>query len=369
MSSELAEAIQIIALTGRAAVGAGTVMYKTGELGVKTIKAILLAIEKRRLETLSGEVSFDKLNRFEGGHISIARFRDLNIDDLRPLLDQYGVAYAVMPSTDVNGIHYTQISFGYRNSDRINAIIQSLEGRGEVVTANTQPPYIESGEVSLDVLLNQDGQCKIYRFSEAGREQIMAALESYKVKYTVMPDLNVHDGMFEIAIPPKQQELLINMLKKIGAQAAPITMEEYTQNADNALVSNAAAEYDRLHILPSDFVTTAENDTAIEISAPRAAVLDLEENEKAIAPTNLYAIPIPQTEIMADAKDPDKVKLTIKKDQDYKIVWPNGVGETKKGSQLIEDIQIATKAQKEMEKTEKSLKENIEAVTKGKLSL
>lgn len=369
--SEIAEAAQIVMIMGQALAGTGKFAYKTGELGVMIIKAIMNRVEKERLAQLSGEVPMDKLERFEARKLSVARFENVNMEELEALLDQYDVPYSLMPSAEVNGIEYTQIAFGIRNTDRINAIIQTLNGKGEVITSDTQPPYISHGRVSLDVLYEQDGNLLMYQFDEASREQLTAALEGYMIKYSFMPDLNVDDEKFEIAFPPKQLAQVQMMLKKLQIDGMPIEMEEYIENASPDLVRQAAEEYDKQHILPTAFEITEKDGNVFEISAPKGAVITNEQDEERplISPTGQYALPVPQTEIKEYKDDPDKIKFEVKKEKEYEVVFPNGTSETKTGSQLIDDMREAIeKAKEQLEKllgnqTEK-IEEGIEEASK-----
>ncbi len=353
--AEIEEAVQIAEIIGKGLVGVGSIAVKTTEIGINIIKAILSQIDKVRHEKLIGEVTLDKLNRFEGGQLSVCRFENIEIDQLRPLLDQFGVPYAVMPDADINGIHYTQVSFGKHYADRMNAVLQTLGGRGEIITPNTQPTYINSGEVAYHVLLEQDQSIMICQFDESLKEQAKEYLAQYGVKFSELPDLNLKDGKAEIAFPPKHQMLVQTMLNK-WQHGTIISYEDYTNNAEKDTAAMLAAEYDRNHLEPDQFDILAETDEVVTLRVPRMKLILTEpERDPLVAPTNSYAIPIPQTSIKDDPVDQAKIQIDIRKKEEYATILPSGdAGDKKKGSDILAELQALLEERKKAEEARKA---------------
>lgn len=429
--AEIEEAVQIAEVVGEGIVGMGSVAVKTTELGIKVIKAILAFVEKKRHEALIGEVTFEKLNRFEGGQLSVCRFEEIDIEQIRPVLDQFGVPYAVMPPADINGVHYTQVSFGKSYTDRMNAVLQTLKGKGEIITERTQAPkiksgevsmavlqeqeginnmmvcrfentdidmlrsvleqfnilyavspdaevngihytqitfakshknqveallqtiggkgeiitertqpaYINSGEVAYDVLLEQDQNIMICQFDEQLREETKENLAQYGIKFAELPDLNLHDSKFEIAFPPKQQILVQAMLTK-WKHGALISFEDYANNAEPDTLDKCAAEYDQHHLTPDQFQIVSETDENTVLEVPTISLMFRgADQDPVIAPNKTYGIFIPQTDREAVAEDKGKLRITLHKNKDYQTLLPDGSSGKKKGEEILKELQ------------------------------
>ncbi len=245
--SEISEATQIVALAGNMIVTGLKGFYRLTELGIALAKAIKVHAEKRMHEKLFGEVSLEQLTRFEGNKLSTARFEEISIEQLKPVLDSYGIPYVVMPSSEVNGVKYTSITFGNTYTDRMAAVIQDFAGKGTIVRENSVPKYITSGEVSLDVLQEQDGpQLMVYQFPEDAMEKILPVLNKSGLKYAVLPDLNLGDGQSEVAFPASQREMIQKTMERL-ANGQILSMQQYYENADPKDVTDLADEYDQTH--------------------------------------------------------------------------------------------------------------------------
>ncbi len=243
--SELTEATQIVALSMNMMATGAKGFYKLTELGIAAMKAIVAHTEKRMHEKLSGEVSLEQLVRFEGSKLSTARFEEISMDELKPVLDSYGIPYVVMPESEVNGLHYTSVTFGNSYTDRMAAVIQNFGGRGSIVRENSVPKYITSGEVSLELLQEQDGpQLMVYQFPEKSLEDVLPVMNKSGLKYAVLPDLNLGDGQSEIAFPASQRELIQKTMERL-VDAKILSMKQYFENADPKDVKSKAQEYER----------------------------------------------------------------------------------------------------------------------------
>ena len=240
--SELSEATQIVALSANMLATGAKGFYKLTELGIATMKVMAAFYEKRMHEKLSGEVSLEQLTRYEGTKLSAARFEEVSMEELKPVLDSYGIPYVIMPPSEVNGLHYTTVTFGNSYTDRMSAVIQDFDGKGSIVRENSVPKYITAGEVSLDVLQEQDGpQLMVYQFPEKSLEKILPVLNRSGLKYAVLPDLNLGDGQSEIAFPASQREMIQKTMERL-VDAKIMSMQQYYENADPKDVKQKAKD-------------------------------------------------------------------------------------------------------------------------------
>ncbi len=338
--AEIAEAVQIVEVLGRGVGGTFNMAFKTGEYGVKIIKAIMAHIEKEKAKNLSGKVSLEDMTRYEGNNLGMCRFEGVSKEEIYKVLDEFDIPYTEMPDAEINGTTYTQIAFGKSYTDRMAAAIQTL-GHGEIINASTSSIYITSGEVSLDVLQEQDGMQLMYaRFPDASREQIIEALNAYGIKYATLPDLNLNDGNFEIAFPPSQQTAMAAMMEKIKLGSI-INFSDYTDNADPKRVDALAAEYDKLHVSMDNtkVISTTEKEMVIEIPEENLIMRDPGELPL-IAVNSAYAVPVP----LNDISTPDEkgnIKVTLHTDMDYTPVLPTGKNaEKKKGKDVISELMV-----------------------------
>lgn len=345
--AEIAEAVQIVEILGRGLGGTINMAFKTGEYGVKIVKAIMAHVENEKVKNLKGSISLEDLTRYEGSNLSMCRFEGVSKEEIYKTLDDFDIPFTEMPDAEVNGTTYTQIAFGHSYSDRMAAAIQTL-GKGEIINSSTQPSYITSGKVSLDVLQEQDGMQLMYaRFPDTSRDQIMEALEAYGIKYATLPDLNIKDGNFEIAFAPSQQASMVAMMDKIK-EGNLISFSDYTEGADPNRVDELAAEYDKLHININTAKVTSdtEKETVVEIPAESLIMRDPEQ-DPLVAVNSAYAIPVPQNDI-SKPDEKGNVHVTIHKEQNYTCVMPTGKdGEKEKGEEITKQIKKTLAAIKE----------------------
>lgn len=289
----------------------------------------------------SGEVSMQVLQEQEGvNNVMACRFESTDMEQLRPVLGQFGVLYAVSPDAEINGIHYTQVTFAKSHMNQMAAVLQTLGGKGEIITERTQPAYINSGEVAYDVLLEQDQNIMICQFDEQLREQTKKNLTQYGIKFAELPDLNLHDGKFEIAFPPKQQILVQAMLTK-WKHGALISFEDYANNAEPDTLDKCAAEYDQHHLTPDQFQIVSETDENTVLEVPTISLMFRgADQDPVIAPNKTHGIFIPQTDREAVAEDKGKLRITLHKNKDYQTLLPDGSsGTKKKGEEILKELQ------------------------------
>lgn len=279
--SELSEATQIVALSANMLATGAKGFYKLTELGVAAMKVMAAFYEKRMHEKLSGEVSLEQLTRFEGTKLSAARFEEVSMEELKPVLDSYGIPYVVMPPSEVNGLHYTTVTFGNSYTDRMSAVIQDFGGKGSIVRENSVPKYITAGEVSLDVLQEQDGpQLMVYQFPEKSLEKILPVLNRSGLKYAVLPDLNLGDGQSEIAFPASQREMIQKTMERL-VDAKIMSMQQYYENADPKDVKQKAKDLEAEQGL-SKTILTGQSKTQKEEKTVRETVEKVTEGPVAV---------------------------------------------------------------------------------------
>lgn len=354
--SEINDAVQVVDFTIQ---GMGTIAHylvETGKLGYKLLAALAAFIQQKKKEHLKGEVSVDKLARYEA-KLSVCRFHDIPIEGIRELLDQYQIPYAIMPEAEINGQEYIQVMFGNSYMERMAAVIQTISGNGEIIDKASVIPYITEGQVALDVLINQDGmQQMVCRFPDNTREKVLEALDAYHIKYALLPDLNLSDGCFEIAFSPQQQMMVQAMVQKLQ-KGQIITFEDYSNNADPVTVEQMAEQYERLRLKTADIQIVSSQEDHIGITVPTEKIIyeDPEDPEstRLLAITNAYAIRIPDKDFSLDMNVPGKCNITIRAKEDYQKMLPDGSrGETEKGAEIIKRLQEIAAQHAAQEQTE-----------------
>lgn len=241
--SEIGEAVQVVEIPFRVFGQTVTLILETTEFVAKIAKAVSEHNKEQAKKMLSGEVTMDKLTRVEGNNLSTARFEEVDGEELKKVLNQYGIPYVEMPDTEVNGVHYSNITFAGSYRDRVNAVIQHFGGDGEIIDDKSIPKYIESGEVSLQVLMTQNGSnLMAYQFPESHRNEVLEMLNAAGIKYAVLPDLNLKDGMCEVAYSPQQNIMMESVMKRFK-ESKTKTMKEYMENADEEHVTKLSKGY------------------------------------------------------------------------------------------------------------------------------
>lgn len=253
--NEIGDAVQIVEVPFHVLGSVVNLIIETSKFGAMIVKALMKASEEHKRKMLSGEVSMDQLTRLEGNNLSVARFENITMDELKPILEQYAIPYAEMPASEVNGTDYVSVTFANTYKDRMNAVIQHFEGKGEIINDTSTPKYINSGEVSLQLLMEQEGPSLMaYQFPEEHKEQIINALNQAGIKFAVLPDLNLNDGMAEVAYPASRQNIMASVVERIK-KGKIITPEQYMKNADPETVKEKAESFDK----DKDWMETAKN--------------------------------------------------------------------------------------------------------------
>lgn len=354
---EISEAVDVASF---ALQGVGTLAHygvSMVELGYKIVTALIAFIQQKKKEHLKGEVSVDKLARYEA-NLSVCRFHDVPVDQIKELLDQYQIPYTVMPEAEINGKKYTQIMFGKGYTERMAAVIQTLQGNGEILDKASIIPYVTEGEVSLDVLANQDGlQQMVCRFPDSTKEQAIEALNAYHIKYAMLPDLNLSDGFFEVAFVTQQQMMVQAMIQRLNIGQI-ITFEDYEQNADPATVNKMSAEYERLLLKTGDVSIIDSKADRISVAVPKEKII-YEEQDNPSSPrlliiSSAYAVPVPDKDVSESTEHPGKHNITIHAEQKYQKVLPDGSKEEEiAGAEIIRMLQeIAAKHADQKKQTE-----------------
>ena len=248
--SEIAEAVQILELPIQAFGSLGSIFLQTTQLGVSIARAIAAQIRESQKKNLHGEVTMEKMVRWNGNDLHVARFEEVKEEALKDILDRYDVPYVKMPDTEVNGVKLVQVTFPDSHRDRMCAVIQHFEGKGEIIDQNTIPPMIYCGEVSLKALLEQDGMNPmVYQFAEADMETVHRILVDSGMKFAVLPDLNLGDGLAEVAYPAAQHMLMDSVMKRY-AKGRIMGIGDYVKNADPEEIKKKEEQKDKEQMVP-----------------------------------------------------------------------------------------------------------------------
>lgn len=362
--SEVGESVQVIELVGKAGAAmmtlpfeAASAAFRCTDEGAKIIRAFIAWRLKQQLN--GGEVSLDVLQRGEKD-LSVLRVKTEAAEKVSTQMEKYRIPYSVKEGT--NG--ETDFIFPLRCENEINAVLSAV-GEGRIVTEADVNPHITSGEVSLTVMQQQEGQqLMLYKYEIAAEETVMKALSDYGIKYAKIPDINLKDAYREIAFPPAQLNFVNAMIDRIK-QGQVIDFSDYAKNADKETVDQYAAEFEALQLSPEDYTVTAdENEDFFLLSVPtRALIEDDPEGKEYICP--LFAtqegllLPKGNRQKQQTGTDGETSVFKLKKKDVYTTVYPDRTRSgTMTGEELLaqllsqqEDVKKKAQAAKEAAKT------------------